>query len=87
MYRIQFSKKAVKDIERLKESGLAGKAKDLIAVIRENPYKNPPRYEKLEGLISTYSRRINRQHRIVYVVLDDENIVRILRMWTHYEKI
>lgn len=49
MYRTQYSKKAIKDIERLKESGLAGKAKDLIAIIRENPYKNPPRYEKLGG--------------------------------------
>ncbi len=85
MYHIQYSKKAVKDIEHLKASGLAKKAQSLIAIIKENPYQNPPSYEKLEGLTSTYSRRINRQHRLVYVVLDDEKIVRILRMWTHYE--
>lgn len=85
MYRIQYAKRAIKDIEKLKATGLAEKAKAIIAVIKDNPYQNPPGYEKLKGMTSTYSRRINRQHRLVYVVLDKEKIIRILRMWTHYE--
>lgn len=85
MYRIQYAKKAIKDIEKLKATGLVEKAKAIIAVIKDNPYQNPPEYEKLKGMTSTYSRRINRQHRLVYVVLDKEKIIRILRMWTHYE--
>ena len=62
-------------------------AKALIEVIRNNPYQTPPSYEKLVGdLFGMYSRRINRQHRIVYQVFEDEKIVKIIRMWTHYEK-
>lgn len=85
MYSIQYSKKAIKDIPLLKGVGLAKKAQELIEVIKKNPYQSPPRYEKLEGMESTYSRRINKQHRLVYVVLEEEKLIRILRMWTHYE--
>ena len=86
-YRIVYSKDAVKDIQKLQRANLATKAKALIEVIRNNPYQTPPSYEKLVGdLFGMYSRRINRQHRIVYQVFEDEKIVKIIRMWTHYEK-
>lgn len=86
MFKVEYSKQTVKDIVRLKETGLAAKAKKLVDVIQANPYQNPPPYEKLKGeLYGAYSRRINKQHCLVYVVLEKENIIRILRMWTHYE--
>ena len=86
-YKIVYSKDAVKDIQKLQRANLATKAKALIEVIRNNPYQTPPSYEKLVGdLFGMYSRRINRQHRIVYQVFEDEKIVKIIRMWTHYEK-
>ena len=88
MYKILYSKRAVKDIPKLKSSGLNTKAKKLIDIIRENPFQNPPPYEKLVGdLQGAYSRRINIQHRLVYQVLDEYNVVRVLSLWTHYEKV
>lgn len=88
MYKIQYHKKAVKEIEKLKMNKLDIKAKKLIDIIKENPYQNPPPYEKLTGdLKDYYSRRINIQHRLVYQVIEKEKTVRILSMWTYYENI
>ena len=86
MYTVVFSRYAQKDKALLKQAGLDGKAKQLLNLMMENPYANPPAYEKLCGdLNGCYSRRINRQHRIVYMVDDETRTVKILRMWTHYE--
>lgn len=88
MYKIQYHKKVVKEIEKLKMNKLDIKAKKLIDIIKENPYQNPPPYEKLTGdLKDYYSRRINIQHRLVYQVIEKEKTVRILSMWTYYESI
>lgn len=88
MYKIEYNKKALKDIEKLKQGKLDVKTKKLIEVLRENPFKMPPPYEKLIGdLKRLYSRRINIQHRLVYRVKEDENKVQILSMWTHYEQV
>ncbi|MEH2944448.1 Txe/YoeB family addiction module toxin [Lachnospiraceae bacterium KK002] len=96
MYRIVFEKQALKDLEKLKFSGLSERARKLVDMIRENPYQKPPRYEKLVGNLSgLYSRRINIQHRLVYQVYQEpvtvndlryQGTVKIIRMWTHYEK-
>jgi Txe/YoeB family toxin of toxin-antitoxin system len=84
-YQIVYYKKCLKDIEKLKASKLDEKAKGLIDMLRKNPYKNPPPFEKLAGdLKGAYSRRINHQHRLVYQVIDDQKIVRIISMWSHY---
>lgn len=86
MYKIEYHKKAVKDIEKLKSSNLAKNAKKIIEMIKENPFQNSPPYEKLVGdLKGIYSRRINIQNRLIYKV--NENTVQILSMWTHYENI
>lgn len=88
MYQIQYHKKALKDIEKIKQSKLENKAHKLIEIIRENPFQNPPPYEKLLGdLNELYSRRINIQHRLVYQVLEDREIVRVLSLWSHYENV
>lgn len=88
MYRIVYRKQALKDLEKIKASNLKSKTKKLIDIIKENPFQNPPPYEKLIGdLVGAYSRRINFQHRLIYQVLEKENTVKILRMWTHYENI
>ena len=87
MYRIVYTKTAVKDIPRLKAAHLADKAKALLDVIRENPYQTLPSFEKLVGdLDGLYSRRINRQHRLVYEVLEEEKTVKVISLWTHYER-
>lgn len=87
MYKIVYTKIAAKDIPRLKAAHLDTKAKALIDVIRENPYQTPPSYEKLVGdLQGLYSRRINFQHRLVYQVLEEEKTVKIISLWTHYER-
>lgn len=87
MYKIVYTKKVVKDITKIKEVGLAEKLKRLVEVIKENPYKNPPPYEKLVGdLQGAYSRRINIQHRLVYQVYEEEKTVKIISVWTHYER-
>ena len=84
-YKILYSKNALKDAKKLSNAGLAGKAQKLIEILKENPFQNPPPYEKLVGnLQGAYSRRINIQHRIVYQVRQKDHVVRILRMWSHY---
>lgn len=86
MYKIVYTKKSVKDIEKLKSVRLDKKTKALIDLVRKNPFQNPPSYEKLQGdLRGAYSRRINIKHRLVYEVLEEEKAVKILSMWTHYE--
>jgi len=86
MYNVKYTKKSLKHIPLLKGSKLDEKAKKLIEIIKVNPYQNPPEYEKLVGnLQGLYSRRINRQHRLVYEVFEEEKIIKIVSMWTHYE--
>lgn len=86
MYEIVFTKQAQKDKKLLKQAGLDERTKALLDVIAENPFKNPPRYEKLVGdLAGYYSRRINVQHRLVYEVYEELKTVKVLSMWTHYE--
>ena len=86
MYTIVYTKKAAADIPNLKAAKLGKKAKALIDVIRENPYQTPPPYEKLVGdLQGAYSRRINIKHRLVYEVLEEEQTVKIISLWTHYD--
>lgn len=85
-WRLVYSRAAQKDAKKLASSGLRRKAEELLEVIAADPFANPPRYEKLVGdLAGCYSRRINIQHRLVYEVLDEEHVVHVLRMWTHYE--
>lgn len=85
-YRIVYTKNATKDIPKLKAARLDGKARALIDIIRNDPYQNPPPYEKLFGqLRGAYSRRINVQHRLVYEVVEDAKIVKIVSLWSHYE--
>lgn len=85
-WHIVYTKYAQKDAKKLAQSNLKDKAKDLLRILEVNPYQTPPSYEKLAGdLAGAYSRRINIQHRLVYQVLDNEKIVKVLRMWTHYE--
>ena len=86
MYKIVYTKKAIKDIDKLKRANLDKKAKALIELVRINPFQTPPIYEKLVGDLSgAYSRRINIKHRFVYEVYEEEKIIKILSMWTHYE--
>jgi len=86
VYTIIFSKSASRDKALLKAAGLAGKVQALLALMMENPYRTPPSYEKLSGeLKGFYSRRLNRQHRLIYSVDEDMKIIHVLRMWTHYE--
>lgn len=88
MYKIEYHKRALKEIPKLKQSKLDNKAKQLIDLLKENPFQNPPPYEKLIGdLKDCYSRRINVQHRLVYKVKEAEKKVQILSMWSHYEDI
>lgn len=85
-WRVVYSKHAQKDAKKLAAAGLKGKALELLAVLAADPFQNPPPYEKLVGdLAGAYSRRINIQHRLVYEVFAKERIVRVLRMWSHYE--
>jgi toxin YoeB len=85
-WAVVFAKQAQKDAKKLAQSGLKTKAQDLLTVIGDNPFQNPPPFEKLVGdLTGACSRRINIQHRLVYEVFLDEKTVRVLRMWTHYE--
>ena len=81
-----YTKLAQKDAKRLAAAGLKLKAKSLLNLLEENPYKSPPPFEKLVGdLAGSYSRRINIQHRLVYQVYEDQHVVKVLRMWSHYE--
>ena len=85
-WAIVFTKHAQKDAPKLASAGLKAKAQELLAILKDNPFQNPPPYEKLVGDLSgAYSRRINIQHRLVYEVLPDEHTVKVLRMWSHYE--
>jgi len=84
-YRIVYTKQAQKDAQKISRSNLKEKALELIDLLQENPFRKPPEYEALVGDLSgAYSRRINIQHRLVYQVHEDEKVVKILRMWTHY---
>ena len=85
-WRLVFTKQAQKDAKKLSSSNLRPRAEELLQILKEDPFRNPPPYEKLLGdLAGACSRRINIQHRLVYQVLEDERIVKVLRMWTHYE--
>lgn len=85
-WQLVFAKQAQKDATKLVSAGLKDKAQSLLDIVSGNPFQNPPPYEKLIGdLAGAYSRRINIQHRLVYQVLEKEKVVKILRMWTHYE--
>ena len=85
-WQIVYVKQALKDAKKLSASGLKQKTQELLTILEKNPFQNPPPYEKLVGdLVGTYSRRINIQHRLVYEVHAQEEVVRVLRMWTHYE--
>lgn len=86
MWQIYFAKQAKKDAKKLASSGLKDKAKELLDIIEKNPFQNPPPFEKLVGdLDGAYSRRINIQHRLVYQVLEEQQAIKVLRLWTHYE--
>ena len=98
MWKVVFAKQAAKDAKKLKATGLDKKAKELVDVVRESPFANPPAYEALVGNLSGfYSRRISIQHRFVYTIVQGEfvddsgtrydGIVKVVRMWTHYEKL
>ena len=97
MYRIYYTKQAMKDLENLNAANISQKVKILVDLVRENPYQNPPRYEKLVGkLDGILSRRINIQHRLVYQVYETPFVengvqyqgkIKIIRMWTHYDNI
>lgn len=85
-WTLVYTAQARRDAKKLASSGLKPQAQRLLAVLAENPYKTPPRFERLIGnLAGACSRRINIQHRLVYQVLDDIRTVKIIRMWTHYE--
>lgn len=86
MYKIKYSKHAIKQISKLKDNNLDKKVIKLISIIKSNPFKTPPPYEKLSGdLKEFYSRRINIKHRLVYKVDDENKTIYIVSMWTHYE--
>ena len=85
-WQLVYTKQAQKDARKLASSGMKSRAKALLKIIEINPYQNPPPYEKLVGdLTGAYSRRINIQHRLVYQIIEEQKIVKVLRMWTHYE--
>jgi toxin YoeB len=85
-WRLVFTKQAQKDAKKIAQSGLKTQAIKLLEILQNNPYQNPPPYEKLVGdLTGAFSRRINIQHRLIYQVLDDIKTVKVIRMWTHYE--
>jgi len=84
-WRLVYTKQAQKDAKKLTSARLKKKAENLLAIIQSNPFQNPPPYEKLVGdLAGAYSRRINIQHRLVYQVIEEQNTVKVIRLWTHY---
>ncbi len=86
MWEIALTKRALKDAKKISRSGLKSKVDKLIKILKNNPYQNPPSYEKLTGDLSRMdSRRINLQHRLVYEVDDQKKRIKILMMWSHYE--
>ena len=85
-WELVYSKQALKDAKKLKAAGLRPKAEELLEILKNDPLQNPPSFEKLIGdLAGAYSRRINIHNRLVYELFPKERVVRILRMWTHYE--
>lgn len=85
-WRIVYTRQAQKDAKKLSDAGFRKKADELLKILGENPYQTPPPFEKLVGdLRGAYSRRINIQHRLVYQVYEGEKVVKVLRLWTHYE--
>ena len=85
-WQLVFTKQAKKDAKKIAQAGFKPQTNRLLDLLREDPYTNPPPYEKLIGDLSgAYSRRINIQHRLIYQILGDINTVKIVRMWTHYE--
>lgn len=87
MYQLVFTKTAVKDIPKLKAAHLDKKARALLDLVKNDPYQTPPTFEKLAGDLSgLYSRRINLQHRLVYQVYEAEKTVKVVSLWTHYER-
>ena len=85
-WQLIYTKQAQKDAKKLASSGLKAKAQQLLELLQQDPFQSPPSYEKLVGDLSgAYSRRINIQHRVVYQIIEDEKIIKIIRLWTHYE--
>ena len=85
-WRLVYAKQANRDAKKLNASGLKAKTQQLLSIIADDPYRSPPPFEKLVGdLTGAYSRRINIQHRLVYQILDEDRVVKVLRMWSHYE--
>ena len=85
-WRVVYSKHALKDARKLAASNLKQRAEEILVLLAEDPFRNPPPFERLLGdLRGACSRRLNIQHRIVYQVLEEERVVKVLRMWTHYE--
>jgi toxin YoeB len=85
-WRLVYTRHAQKDAKKLASGGLKPKAKALLTILAEDPFRRPPPFEKLVGdLAGAYSRRINIQHRLVYQVLEEERVVKVLRLWSHYE--
>ena len=85
-WKIVYTKQAQKDAKKISQSGLKNKAQVLLDILKESPLQNPPSFEKLVGdLAGAYSRRINIQHRLVYQIYEKEKIIKVIRMWTHYE--
>ena len=85
-WKLVYTKQAQKDAKKLASSGLKPNAQELLALISEDPYRKPPPFEKLIGdLAGAYLRRINIQHRLVYQVLEEERVVKVLRLWSHFE--
>jgi len=84
-WRVVFTRQAQKDAKKIAQSNLKNKTLQLLSLLEQDPYQNPPQFEKLVGdLEGAYSRRINIQHRLVYQILDEKRVVKVLRMWTHY---
>jgi len=85
-WKVVYTRHALKDAKKISQSNLKTKTQELLSLLEQDPFQNPPQFERLVGdLEGAYSRRINIQHRLVYQVLHEEKIVKVLRMWTHYE--
>lgn len=85
-WKLVFTKQALKEVKKVRDSGLKPKVSILLAILESDPFQSPPPYEKLVGdLRGAYSRRINIKHRLVYQVIEERRIVKVIRMWTHYE--
>lgn len=85
-WRLVFTPKALEDARKIDKSGLKPKVEKLLNVLKDNPFKSPPKFEKLRGDLSgAFSRRINIKHRLIYQVYHQEKVIKIIRMWSHYE--